>query len=99
MNAPAGTPCFIDLATDDPDGAYRRIAADFGVAATLPSYRAILDRGGASEVTDVVAVGDEKTVERELRRYADAGATDVIAMLFGTPDERRRTLEVVSAMS
>lgn len=86
------------LVTDDPDDGRRRIAEEFGIAASMPSYRAILDRAGASEVTDVVAVGDEKAVERELRQYAGAGATDVVAMLFGEPEERLRTLEVVAGM-
>lgn len=88
----------LTLVTGDPDAARRRIAADFGMAATLPSYRAMLDRGGAAEITDVVAVGDEATVERELRRYADAGATDVVAMLVGEPEEQRRTLSAMAGI-
>lgn len=87
------------MVTNDVDDARRRIAAEFGVAASMPSYRAILDRSGADEVTDVVAVGDEAAVERELRRYADAGATDVIAMLFGGPAEQRRTLDVLKGIA
>jgi F420-dependent oxidoreductase-like protein len=86
------------IVTDDVDDAYRRIGEEFGVAASMPSYRAILDQGGADDVTDVVVVGDEKAVERELRRYADAGATDVVAMLFGNAEERRRTLDVMSGL-
>lgn len=86
------------MVTDDPDDARRRITEGLGVAMTLPSYKAILERGGASSVTDVVAVGDEKTVERELRRYADAGATDVVAALYGTPEEQRRTLETLAGL-
>ena len=87
------------VVTGDPDGARRRIAEEFGMAATMPSYRAILDRGGAAGVTDVVAVGDEAAVERELRRYGDAGATDLTAMLVGEPAERRRTIELLAALT
>jgi hypothetical protein len=39
--------------------------------------------GGA----DVVVGGDERHVEKELRRFADAGATEFIAVPFGSPEQ------------
>ncbi|MCP2165448.1 TIGR03564 family F420-dependent LLM class oxidoreductase [Goodfellowiella coeruleoviolacea] len=65
---------------------------------TPPSYRAVLDREGAAGPADVAIVGDESTVEREIRRYADAGATEFLASPFGTGEEQARTLELVAAL-
>ncbi|MEO3823337.1 TIGR03564 family F420-dependent LLM class oxidoreductase [Actinomadura sp. B10D3] len=72
--------------TDDPDGARRALAERFGVAPRFPAYRAILDRQGLSGVHETVIAGDEDTVARDLRRFADAGATDLlIAPVGDTP--------------
>jgi hypothetical protein len=78
--------------TDDRDDARARIAADYQVAGRVPEYQAMLDREGVAGPEDVAAVGEEIAVERHLRRLADAGATEVAAAPFGTPDERARTL-------
>jgi hypothetical protein len=40
----------------------------------------------------VVVVGDERHVEKELHRFADAGATEFIAVPFGSPEQVTRTL-------
>ncbi|SNR69723.1 LLM class F420-dependent oxidoreductase [Actinomadura mexicana] len=64
--------------TDDPDSVRRDLAAQFGAASDFPAYRAVLDRQGLSGVHETVIAGDEETVTRELRRFADAGATDLL---------------------
>jgi alkanesulfonate monooxygenase SsuD/methylene tetrahydromethanopterin reductase-like flavin-dependent oxidoreductase (luciferase family) len=61
----------------------------------LPSYRAMLDREGAQTPGDVAIVGDEDAVAAALRRLADAGVTDFVASVFGMPDERARTRELL----
>ncbi|MFG2720596.1 LLM class F420-dependent oxidoreductase [Streptomyces sp. NPDC048416] len=63
-----------------------------------PSYRAMLDREGVATAVDVALVGDEATVERELRRYAEAGATECMATLFGTDQENARSLELIASL-
>lgn len=42
-----------------------------------PNYQRLLDRGDARNVGDILAAGSESTVEKGLRAFADAGATDV----------------------
>lgn len=71
----------------------------FGFFGRLPSYRVMLDREGANGVEDVAVVGDEAAVERELRRYADAGATELIASPFGTGEERERTVGLLASLA
>lgn len=69
--------------TTDPDGVRRELAEQFAAASRFPGYRAILDRQGLSGVHETVVAGDEAAVERELRRFADAGATDLLISPHG----------------
>jgi 5,10-methylenetetrahydromethanopterin reductase len=85
--------------TPDPDGARERIARDYGIVNELPAYRAVLDRGGLSGPADTVLAGDETTVLDELRRFRDAGVTDLIVTPLGTPQEQSRVLDAVVTVS
>ncbi|WP_141577278.1 LLM class F420-dependent oxidoreductase [Actinomadura sp. WMMA1423] len=71
--------------TRDPDGVRRELAGLFGPASDFPAYRAVLDRQGLSGVHETVIAGDEETVARHLRRFADAGATDLLISPYGDP--------------
>jgi len=51
----------------------------FKAYATLPSYRAMLDREGAAGPAEVAIVGDHDAIGEQLSRLAEAGATDFIA--------------------
>ncbi len=84
--------------TADPDRARAEVAAQVGFASDLPAYRAILDRQGLAGVHETVVAGTAEVVERALRRYADAGATELIVSLIGDPQEQVRTLDVVAAL-
>lgn len=84
---------------DDPDGARGRIDEAFAIYPTLPSYRAMLEREGASKPSDIALVGDEEEVRRSLGRLAEAGATDFVAAVVGDAGERRRTLALLSAVA
>jgi 5,10-methylenetetrahydromethanopterin reductase len=77
--------------TADVDGARERAAAQFQVYGTLPSYRAMLDREGAGGPADVAIVGDEAAVGAQLDRLVAAGATDLLADVYGSAEERDRT--------
>jgi len=79
--------------TDDVAAARARTARSLGFYDRLPSYKAMLDREGAAGPADVLVTGTEEEVDRQLDRFADAGATDFIATPLGSSDERRRTLE------
>ncbi len=62
--------------TDDPDAARDLISQILGGYEDLPSYKAMLDREGATRPGDVAVVGDEAGVGAALDELADAGATD-----------------------
>jgi F420-dependent oxidoreductase-like protein len=84
--------------TGDEGGARAWVVERFGMAGDLPSYRAVLDREGASGVADVVVAGDEAAVARRLRALADAGATELVAVPYGPPEQVSRTLEVLAGL-
>ena len=84
--------------TADPDRTRQRAVEGLGAAGQLPSYRRILDRQNLSGVDETVVAGDENTVARAVRAYADAGTTDLVVGAFGDERERTRTLEVVAGL-
>jgi alkanesulfonate monooxygenase SsuD/methylene tetrahydromethanopterin reductase-like flavin-dependent oxidoreductase (luciferase family) len=82
--------------TDDEAGIRRWVADKFGLAGQLVSYRAMLDREGVNGVEDMVLAGDERSVERQLRRQVDAGVTEFAAVPLGSAAERKRTIDVLA---
>ena len=84
--------------TNDIDKARERAARDFQVYGFLPSYRAMLDREGAEGPADVAIVGDESTVEKQVRALADAGVTEYVASIYGSRDERAQTRALLKSM-
>jgi F420-dependent oxidoreductase-like protein len=85
--------------TDDVDATRERAATQLAIYGQLPSYRAMLDREGLEGPADMVIAGDEKTVEAEIRRAFDAGATDVlVAEAGGSKEEHTRTRELLQSL-
>jgi alkanesulfonate monooxygenase SsuD/methylene tetrahydromethanopterin reductase-like flavin-dependent oxidoreductase (luciferase family) len=78
--------------THDPDAARAYVADAFGIAGELPSYRRSLDRDGFAGPADTVVASDEAELEKEVRRFADAGATEFQLCPVGPPAERARTV-------
>ena len=85
--------------TDDPDGARRWIDDRYGMARNLPAYRAVFDREGADGPGDVLVAGDEEAVGRELRRFADAGVTEVQVIACGSEAEQARTVAFAAELA
>lgn len=85
--------------TSDLDGARERAARTFGFYNNLPSYRAMLDREGADGPGDVAVIGDEGAVAAELRRLFDLGATALSLPLFGTEEDRSRSLDLLAELA
>ena len=77
--------------TDDPDAARERAARIFAIYGELPSYRARLDREGATGPADVAIVGDEDAVCAQISALAEAGVTDFVAGEYTTGAEGART--------
>ena len=81
--------------TADVGAAKERAARTFEIYGRLPSYRAMLDREGAEGPADVAVVGDEEHVRGRVEHLAEIGATDFVANVFGSSEERRRTRELL----
>ncbi|WP_329372747.1 TIGR03564 family F420-dependent LLM class oxidoreductase [Streptomyces sp. NBC_00669] len=85
--------------TDRPDTVRQEVAGALGFASDLPSYRALLDRQGQSNVAETIIAGDEDTVAAAIHAYADAGATDVLVSLVGNSAEKARTLNLAGELA
>ena len=78
--------------TTDPDSARAYVAERLGMAAELPSYRRSLERDGFTGPADTVLAGDEAELEKAVRRFADAGATEFQLAAVGPEADRARTV-------
>jgi len=85
--------------TSDVALARERTAQSLARYGDLPSYRAMLDREGAASPADVMVVGSESEVERQLAELEEAGATDFAATLVGSSAERQRTFAFLRALA
>jgi F420-dependent oxidoreductase-like protein len=100
----AGVP--VALCADDEVDSARAYASEvLGHADFSPNYVRLLEHGDAEDVGDTMAAGDEATVVARLRRYRDAGVTDLAVRVvpIGRDAEqrrasRRRTQEFVAAL-
>jgi F420-dependent oxidoreductase-like protein len=66
------------LISDDVDAGRIAAAEQMSLYETIPSYQKVIAREGVDSIADLAAIGPEQSVVRHLRRYLDAGATDVI---------------------
>jgi 5,10-methylenetetrahydromethanopterin reductase len=85
--------------TADDDAAYERANQVFSIYGQLPSYRAMLDREGATGPGDVAIVGDEATVARKIRALGDLGVTDFAAASFGRGEDAARTRALLKELA
>jgi F420-dependent oxidoreductase-like protein len=84
--------------TDDPAAARERASKIFSIYGELPSYRAMLDREGATGPGDVAVVGDEDAVAAQIRGLAEAGVTDFVAGAYARGDEAVRTRALLRSL-
>jgi F420-dependent oxidoreductase-like protein len=85
--------------TSDPDSAGETVAGTSALYGELPSYRAVLDLEGAAGPAGVAVVGDEESVESQLRELEEARATAISLRPFGSPQEHRNTLALLSGLA
>lgn len=85
--------------TADPEGARRKAASAFGFYNNLPSYRAMLDKESAEGPADVAVVGDEEEVAAQLRHLGEIGATSLSLPVFGSREDRSRTLSLLGELA
>jgi F420-dependent oxidoreductase-like protein len=92
-----GLPIGIAGDADNARAAFAPTVAGYG---RLPSYRAMFDREGVSDPSEVAIFGDEAELERQLKRLEDAGATDFAAQVVSTePGAASRTLDFLANRS
>jgi F420-dependent oxidoreductase-like protein len=91
---------------DEVDAAVERTNRILAEAEVSPNYQRLLDHGDAREVGDILAAGSETAIEKRLRAFADAGATDVSVRVvpLGTGRDEllaslRRTRELVATLA
>jgi F420-dependent oxidoreductase-like protein len=66
------------LVSDDVEAARAIAREHLSFYEAIPSYRNVIAREGVADVVELAAIGSEESVLRQLRRYLDAGATDLV---------------------
>jgi alkanesulfonate monooxygenase SsuD/methylene tetrahydromethanopterin reductase-like flavin-dependent oxidoreductase (luciferase family) len=100
----AGVPIAL-CSNDNTDDARAYASEVLGHADFSPNYVRLLEHGDAQDVGDTMAAGDESTILARLRRYRDAGVTDLAARIVPLgkdaterTESRRRTQEFLSSL-
>jgi 5,10-methylenetetrahydromethanopterin reductase len=84
--------------TDDIDATRERAAKVFAVYGTLPSYRSMLDREGATTAADVMIIGSAQQVADTLGELSEMGVTDFAAVeVAANADDRAATRDVLTS--
>lgn len=82
----------VPVAVCDSEAAGReRAARNFQLYGNLTNYRRILDVEG-SDPGDIAACGPEDSVERQIREFARAGATDFVASVYPVGDDNAASI-------
>ncbi|MEU6749362.1 LLM class F420-dependent oxidoreductase [Spirillospora sp. NPDC046719] len=88
------------------DAARERANRILGEAEISPNYRRLLEYGAARDVGDICAAGDEAAIKARLRRFADAGVTDLSVRLLPIGEGRdelvaskERTKEMLAGLA
>jgi F420-dependent oxidoreductase-like protein len=88
----AGLPVVV-CANDDVEAARARANRVLGHAEYSPNYERLLEQGDATDVGDLLAAGDERSVLERLRRFRDAGATDLSFRVLPLGPDRNARIE------
>lgn len=84
--------------TRDVRGAKERVDARLAHTSQLPSYRTMFEKAGVAAPSDIALCGSPEEVREGLGDLADAGISDLVAMILpGSDDEWRATLSVLGA--
>lgn len=101
----AGVPVCL-CAPTEVDAVRERANRILGEAEVSPNYQRLLGYGDARDVGDICAAGDETAILTRLRRFADAGVTDMSVRLLPIGDSRdeliaskRRTREMIASIA
>ena len=92
----AGLPVCV---TDDIAAARDAVRPRIEGASAYPSYQRQLAGEGLDDLADLAIVGDVDTVRARLAELADLGVTELMADVFGTPDERAATTDLLTGLA
>jgi F420-dependent oxidoreductase-like protein len=84
--------------TADEDVVRSRFATEFALAGQVAEYRAMLDREGVAGPADVLIVGDEDAVAKNIEQLRDTGITDLMLAPIGDAAEQQRTTDFLSTL-
>jgi 5,10-methylenetetrahydromethanopterin reductase len=91
---------------DELDAAVARTNRILAEAEMSPNYQRLLEHGDARNVGDILACGSEAAIEKRLRAFGDAGATDVSVRVVPIGDDRdellaslKRTRDVLASLA
>ena len=88
----AGLPVCV---TSDVMAARDAVRPRIQAAAQMPSYRRQLELEGIDDVAELAIVGDADHVLESISALGEAGVTELMADVFGSPDEQDRTRDVL----
>lgn len=87
------------VAVTEDEAAARAVAdREYGRYNQLPSFRRVMDVEGVAGPANMAVVGDEASVERQLRAYAAAGATDLMASVFPVGEDADASVARTTAL-
>jgi F420-dependent oxidoreductase-like protein len=95
---PRAVVCLPVAVHDDADAARERASKVFAIYGQLPNYQRVLNIEGAGGPSDVVVVGNEAEVERQIREVASSGATEFAAAEFPVGDDAQASLARTRAL-
>ncbi len=87
------------LLCDDGDDGRDTINKTFEMYGKIPSYRATLDRGGASLPADVAVFGNAAAIEAGVQAFAEVGVTDFAAAVPASAPTAQATTELLGEMA
>jgi F420-dependent oxidoreductase-like protein len=88
----AGVPVTL-CAKDEVDSARESANQVLGHAEYSPNYQRLLAHGDASDVGDILAAGEESAIIERLRRFRDAGASDLSVRILPIGADRAARIE------
>lgn len=99
--APRVVALVFGVVTDDVDAVRAKATEQLAFYEQFPSYARVVELSGGLRASDVAVIGDEETVAAEVRRYRDAGATEVVFSGTGIAGERdrRRTWNLLGELA
>ena len=77
---------------EEVDAAVERTNRILAEAEVSPNYQRLLEAGDAREIGDILAAGGESSVEKRLRAFLDAGATEISVRVVPMGENRDERL-------